>query len=443
MKNIYLFSITFFLTALSFGQNAPIDFETGGNGDLWTWTVFENTGTPPPLQIIANPVSGGINNSSTVAAFTALIGGQPWAGCESMHGTDIGTFTLNPSTSEIRIMVYKTVISDVGIKLVDASSASLGEIKVANTVINQWEELVFDFTVAEGITYDQIVVFPDFDLAGRTSDNLCYFDNITFGPQGGAANTPINPAPTPTVDANLVISMFSDAYTDVAVDTWQTGWSSGTVSDIAIMANATKLYSGLDFVGIETTGSNLIDASLMETFHIDVWSPNATEFRIKLVDFGADAVFGGGDDTEHELIYTTPAIDTWITYEIPLSDFTGLMNTSHIAQLILSANPGGSSTVYIDNVFYSKPPVNTTGIDTDEVLTVSVFPNPTSGIVQFETGQPVDQIRVFNLIGEEVINISSTSNNLTIVDLSGLETGQYIIRLKSGEFYSVSKIAKY
>jgi hypothetical protein len=39
-------------------------------------------------------------------------------------------------------MVYKTVISDVGIKFVKPDGWSLGEIKVANTVTNEWEELI-------------------------------------------------------------------------------------------------------------------------------------------------------------------------------------------------------------------------------------------------------------------------------------------------------------
>jgi hypothetical protein len=82
-------------------------------------------------------------------------------------------------------MVWKSVISDVGIKLVAASGWAQPEIKVANTLINQWEELTFDFSGypnppgSEGM-YDQIVIFPDFDLSGRTQDNIIYFDNITF-----------------------------------------------------------------------------------------------------------------------------------------------------------------------------------------------------------------------------------------------------------------------
>jgi hypothetical protein len=166
-----------------FAQNSPIDFETGGYGATWTWTVFEN-GSNPSLEIVTNPNTGGINSSATVAKFTALQTGQPWAGCESQHGSDIGTFSLDATNSTVKIMVYKTVISDVGLKFVIPSSGSLGEIKVSNTVTNEWEELTFDFSshigLPEAIGIDQIVVFPDFDLGGRTQDNIIYFDNISF-----------------------------------------------------------------------------------------------------------------------------------------------------------------------------------------------------------------------------------------------------------------------
>ena len=78
-------------------------------------------------------------------------------------------------------MIWKSVISDVGIKFVDATSAAQPEIKIANTLVNAWEELTFDFSSRIGvfpIVKDQIVVFPDFDLAGRTQDNVVYIDNI-------------------------------------------------------------------------------------------------------------------------------------------------------------------------------------------------------------------------------------------------------------------------
>ncbi|MCB0296761.1 MAG: hypothetical protein KDG51_16330, partial [Calditrichaeota bacterium] len=110
-------------------QNAPIDFEAGGHGANWTWNVFEND-TNPPLEVIANPDQTGANTSATVAKFTALQTGNPWAGCESMHGSDIGTFTLTADNSIVKIMVWKPVISDVGIKFARADGSALPEIKV-------------------------------------------------------------------------------------------------------------------------------------------------------------------------------------------------------------------------------------------------------------------------------------------------------------------------
>ena len=183
IANMKRFLLLLLFIGLVWGQNSPIDFETGGYGATWTWTVFENGGNPS-LEIVTNPNTSGINSSATVAKFTALQAGQPHAGCESLHGSDIGTFSLDATNSTLKIMVYKTVISDVGLKFVIPTSGSLGEIKVANTVTNAWEELTFDFSshigLTEAIGIDQIVVFPDFNLGGRTQDNIIYFDNISF-----------------------------------------------------------------------------------------------------------------------------------------------------------------------------------------------------------------------------------------------------------------------
>jgi hypothetical protein len=190
MKQIIMKKITvillLFIESMSFAQNAPIDFEPNGIGANWSWAVFENH-TNPALEIITNPDQSGINSSATVAKFTALQSGQPWAGTESAHGSsNVGPFVLNESNSTIKIMVWKSVISDVGIKLISSSSWAQEEIKVPNTVINGWEELTFNFSEyvnppSEEGQLDQIAVFPDFDLEGRDQDNIVYFDNITFG----------------------------------------------------------------------------------------------------------------------------------------------------------------------------------------------------------------------------------------------------------------------
>ena len=68
------------LSNLAFAQvTHTIDFETGGVGADWNWTMAEN-GDNPPLEFIANPVSGGINTTATVAKFTARVDGSSVTG---------------------------------------------------------------------------------------------------------------------------------------------------------------------------------------------------------------------------------------------------------------------------------------------------------------------------------------------------------------------------
>lgn len=434
MKKFILLLLLGVATLPVTAQNVPIDFEASGNGASWTWTVFEND-LNPPVDIIANPDMSGANTSATVAKFTALQTGNPWAGCETTHGAGIGTWTVDSTNAIIKIMVWKSEISDVGIKLVEPSNAALPEIKVPNTMINQWEELTFDFTSHIGATYDQIVVFPDFNA--RAQDNIIYFDNITFG-AGQVSMPPMTPAPTPTIPAANVISMFSNAYTDVPVDTWLTSWSAANQSDIQIQGDDTKLYENLDFAGVETVGPNVLDVTAMDFFHMDVWTDDATLFRIKLVDFGADGNFGGGDDSEHEIEYMAPAQGSWISYMIPMADFSGLQARAHMAQLIISGQPVGGATIYMDNVYYSTTATN---VSAGLSSTVELFPNPAQNSFTLRSEQAIDQIQVVGLMGEVVLEKSNIGNEAQF-DISTLAAGVYTVLASSNGVTTVKKLVK-
>ncbi|MBW6513196.1 MAG: cadherin-like beta sandwich domain-containing protein [Candidatus Syntrophosphaera sp.] len=353
MRANKLFLLVIFMmafTAIMFAQYITVDFEPGGLGADWNWVVGEN-GANPPLTFPANPVMGGINTTPTVAQFTALDAGMDWALCFT---DDIETFQFNASNALVKIMVYKPVISPVAVKF-EGGSAPL-ELQVTNTLVNQWEELTFDFSAVIGNTYSRIVIIPDF--APRNQDNIIYFDNIRI-PEGNMAppTEPTVAAPTPTVDPANVISLFSNAYTNVPVDTWSAGWDMADVADVQIAGNDTKLYTNLVYAGIEFT-SQTINATAMTHFHMDIWTPDPTAlpaaFRIKLVDFGANGVWGGGDDVEHELSFNADSIpplvsENWISFDIPLANFINLTTTGHLAQLIISGDP---NTVYVDNVYF-------------------------------------------------------------------------------------------
>jgi len=225
----------------------------------------------------------------------------------------------------------------------------------------------------------------DIDLADYTSQNLSMADLFQFkfvDPQGNSGTVFLDniyfyqtsePAPTtaatdPTAAAKDVISLFSNVYTDVTMDTWRTSWSAANLAEIQIGTNDVKQYSNLDFVGIEAVGANSIDASAMEYFTFDAWTPQATTYRVKLVDFGADNAFGGGDDTEHEIAFDNQTLESWNNHKIMLSDFSGLTAKSNVSQIIFSAVPVGGATLYIDNVYFSKNPTYTVSDIVDVIM---------------------------------------------------------------------------
>jgi hypothetical protein len=171
----------------------------------------------------------------------------------------------------------------------------------------------------------------------------------------GKSVEPADPAPVPTIPGDKVISLYSNAYTNVKVDTWNTHWLYSTAEnqDIQIKGDDVIRYRKLNFVGIEFS-SQTVDASAMATFHLDIWTPDTTvnkTFKVMLIDFGPNGVFGGGDDSSSEVTINSPPLATqsWISLNIPLSSFTGLLSRSHLAQLVLS---GDLPDIYLDNVYF-------------------------------------------------------------------------------------------
>lgn len=251
--------------------------------------------------------------------------------------------------------IWSSDVTEFKVKLVDfGANGTFGggddvehEIVIPSPAQETWVSLDLPLSAFTGLTTRAHIAQLIY-VGAPSGNNTVYVDNVYFYNQAGTLNTA---APTPTLPAANVISMFSDAYTNVFVNTWRTSWSQATLTDINVAGNPTKRYSGLDFVGIEATTSP-INATAMTHFHTDVWSSDFTTFKIKLVDFGANGVFAGGDDVEHEITITSPVQSGWVSLDIPLSSFTGLTTRGHIAQLIYVGAPTGATTVNIDNVYF-------------------------------------------------------------------------------------------
>jgi len=168
-------------------------------------------------------------------------------------------------------------------------------------------------------------------------------------------------APTPTLSPANVISIFSDTYTNVPVNYyngyWQP-WQTTLSNNFSVLGDNVLNYTNFNFVGIEFS-SPTVNANSMTHIHLDAFIPGAIapgrQLRVIVVDFGANGVFGGGDDTRHSTTFTattsTPVVSqNWISIEIPFSAMPGLLSKSNLAQIILEG--GDNSIIYVDNIYF-------------------------------------------------------------------------------------------
>ena len=244
------------------------------------------------------------------------------------------------------------------VKVYVISAGQDSEFVTITPTAGAWKAVDIDLSAFTKIDKANIIQVK-LDTAIQPTTKEMYFDNIYFG-KADAPSAPTTAPTAPTEAAGDVVSLFSEVYTNTTINTWSAGWDQADVTDITIAGNAVKQYSDLSFAGIEFTSSP-INASNMTHLHLDVWKKNADSiFKIKLVDFGADGAFGGGNDVEHELVYNAtgkPSLagNQWVSLDIPLSDLTGLTTRGHLAQMIVSGS-GTGDTVWLDNLYlYSSP----------------------------------------------------------------------------------------
>lgn len=177
--------------------------------------------------------------------------------------------------------------------------------------------------------------------------------SLTVNCQGNYVN-----APTPSLNSTNVISIFSDAYTNVPVNYyngyWQP-WQTTVSSNFTVNGDNVLGYSIFNFVGMEFS-SPTVNASAMTHLHLDAFIPGpiapGRQLRVIVVDFGANGVYGGGDDTRHSTTFTAPFVvsQNWMSIEIPFSAMPGLSSRTNLAQIILEGGDG--SVIYVDNVYF-------------------------------------------------------------------------------------------
>ena len=95
-------------------------------------------------------------------------------------------------------------------------------------------------------------------------------------------------------------------------------------------------------------------------------------------------------------------------------------------------------SVRLDNIKIWR--VISTGVKTIAANdAISIFPNPTSGILNINAVEANSSVEVINVIGEKVYTSSLVKGN-NVVDLSGLANGAYFVKLNSNNTITTKKV---
>jgi hypothetical protein len=272
----------------------------------------------------------------------------------------------------MKVDVYSTKAFTMLAK-VESGTGPNSATSASYTTPNQWQTLTFTFNTSSDNTavangdYAKIVFFP-----GRNSTNTgwatatdfnVHVDNVTGVSATAAPDpAPTNAAPTPLArNAVDVISLFSNAYTNISIDNWSAGYDDSDISDVVIASNDTKKIKFNNFLGVQFTGAGKrIDISPMKNLHIDLWTATPTldkVFNLKLSNWAG----GAGEANAIELNVnnaSTPKLPnpnpgTWISLDIPLDKLTAFRND--IAEFLITAP--GLGTVYVDNIYFWRDPL--------------------------------------------------------------------------------------
>jgi hypothetical protein len=277
-------------------------------------------------------------------------------------------------------------------------------------------------TQATAIPGDATVLVTGSD--GSTTDTY----TVSF-----KAVIPSTAAPTPPArDAADVISLYSDAYTDVASN-FDAGWcGSNSVSEISIAGNATMAYAGNACQGIVLNAS--VDASTFTNYHVDIFIEPGTDlvgkvFNLKFVGT-PNTVF---KEATHDLNALQTSVGEWVSLTGTV-DLTTLADFKEFAVTTNLAN-----AVYYDNLYAYKGSALSVGkIDGFNFV---AYPNPVKNILNVRAGNLVDSVTIYELTGREVLRATPNAAEFSL-DVSSLNKGLYLVTVKAGEQELNTKLVK-
>jgi hypothetical protein len=353
----------------------PVDFE-----GCATFLSSENFGSGITSALVANPFKTGINTSNYVLKVDKPAGSDFFAGIQNTFASNFNLTTSNTfkvkiySTKANVVFRFELAVNPQTVPVTGNPAPVFRTITTANV----WTEVSFTFTGLPGgpTAYNQLVIKPDNTETDSpiTTGGTYYIDDLTLS--AGAATSPTSAAPTPPARAaSDVVSIFSNAYTNITGVDYNPNWGQATVvTTLDIAGNATLKYAGLNYQGTDFSG-NAQNVSGMQFLHVDFWTANSTALNVSVISPGP---------SEKAKALTVPTNGNWTSIDIPLSDFSPPVNLAEVFQLKFD----GNGDIYLDNIYFYKagpaPTAPTTAAPTPPARAasdvISIFSNAYTNI---------------------------------------------------------------
>lgn len=414
MKKINILTlVTLLFASLGFAQELVTngDFETG---DATGWS--------------GNAANVVTENGNSYNAANVETAGNPYDVnlSSGLSLTPGATYTL---TFDAWSDTDRTLIAGIG--LYEAPWSNTSETVTLSTTS---QTFTLTLTATGDVNSNSRVLF---DMGAATGfvgiDNVSLIEDNDTTPTEG----PETAAPTPTVDAGWVVSIFSDEYTDIAVNEWGPFWgdSSARINEVNIAENPTKVMdvqAGQVFAGIDFSGA-AIDATTFDFFHVDYWVADPLSVG-QVLNIKLSNHVGGAGETSAIIKSIVPTAGEWVSLDIPLDEFTsadgsGNLDRSAIAQIVLDAARADVNqpvAFYLDNIYFYSDNFSVSDLQNEQ--TVKLYPNPVKAGQDIMFSGDVTSVEVYSTTGKQVKVLKGASFNT-----SGLAKGVYFVRIKTAE----------
>ena len=252
-----------------------------------------------------------------------------------------------------------------------------------------------------------------------------FLDNLYFWKESDT--TPTIAAPSPTKASSNVISVFSDVYTSISIDT-DPNWGQNTdATEIDINGNTTLKYENLNYQGLNYEEHT--DVSSMDYIHLDYYTNDATEFEFSLISHGPQ------ENSYNIATNEGIILGQWVSIDIPLNNYT-VPDLSNLFQF----KTVGNGTLFLDNLYFWKESSNTwtgnTNNNWDTATNWSRNTIPTEG---------TDVFIPASLSNYPTANSSVTVNSVTMASGSSLIAAEafsgnitYTRNLETNNWYLIS-----